>query len=146
MDVLTHILKKCALHQEFKFHYRCDKLRIMSLCFADGLMIFVEGDINFAIYSCLEEFSCISGMKLNPDKSTMFLGNVDDDTKLQLLSIFRISIGSLPVRYLGVPLVSTQLKLRDCTQLVEKIKSKFYNWTNKFLSCAGRLVLIKSMV
>ncbi|GJX31051.1 hypothetical protein Tco_0240906 [Tanacetum coccineum] len=53
---------------------------------------------------------------------------------------------ALPVRYLGVPLISTRLIYRDCKILVEKLKSRVNDWRNKFLSLVGRLQLIWSVL
>ncbi|GJW87688.1 hypothetical protein Tco_0163028 [Tanacetum coccineum] len=53
--------------------------------------------------------------------------------------------GAFPVRYLGVPLISTRLIYRDCKTLGEKLESKVNDWRNKFLSFAGHLQLIWSV-
>ncbi|XP_022040699.1 uncharacterized protein LOC110943257 [Helianthus annuus] len=48
--------------------------------------------------------------------------------------------GALPVRYLGVPLISSKLSYKDCKVLVEKMEKKIDNWTTKSLSFAARIV------
>ncbi|GJS24837.1 hypothetical protein Tco_0453469 [Tanacetum coccineum] len=53
---------------------------------------------------------------------------------------------ALPVRYLGVPLISTRLIYQDCKILVEKLKISVNDWRNKFLSLVGRLQLIWSVL
>nr|XP_043619783.1 uncharacterized protein LOC122591588 [Erigeron canadensis] len=50
--------------------------------------------------------------------------------------------GTLPVRYLGVPLISTKLVYKDCKILIEKMDKRIIDWRNKSLSFAGRLQLI----
>jgi len=54
--------------------------------------------------------------------------------------------GSLPVKYLGVPLVSSRLLYKDCKVLIEKPEGKILNWRNMMLSFAGRLQLIVSVL
>ncbi|KAJ0711325.1 hypothetical protein HanOQP8_Chr09g0322591 [Helianthus annuus] len=54
--------------------------------------------------------------------------------------------GSLPVRYLGVPLISSRLTIRDCKVLVERMERRIDNWLSKSLSFAGRLQLINSVL
>ena len=53
-------------------------------------------------------------------------------------------LGTLPVRYLGVPLATR--KLRDCATLVEKITARITCWSSRHLSYAGRLQLIKAVL
>ncbi|CAH1430020.1 unnamed protein product [Lactuca virosa] len=50
------------------------------------------------------------------------------------------------MRYLGIPLISTRLFVRDCKRLVDKVRSRISDWRNKFLSYAGRLQLISSVL
>nr|GEW62149.1 hypothetical protein [Tanacetum cinerariifolium] len=54
--------------------------------------------------------------------------------------------GSLSVKYLGVPLVSSRLVYRDCKELIEKVESRINDWKNKSLSKAGRLQLVQSVI
>ena len=54
--------------------------------------------------------------------------------------------GTLPVRYLGVPLISSRLLYRDCKVLVEKLEERVNNWRNKSLSLAGRKQLVRSVL
>lgn len=53
-----------------------------------------------------------------------------------------LQVGKLPVKYLGVPLITKRLGLNECKQLVDKVKTKVGDWKNKFLSYAGRLQLV----
>lgn len=54
--------------------------------------------------------------------------------------------GSLPIKYLGVPLISLILIHRDCKVLVERVKNRIADWKNKSLSFAGRLQLVISVL
>ncbi|GJV38765.1 hypothetical protein Tco_1417205 [Tanacetum coccineum] len=54
--------------------------------------------------------------------------------------------GKLLVKYLGVPLVSSRLKIRDCLELVDKVSLRIQDWKNKSLSMAGRLQLIQAVL
>ncbi|GKD60252.1 hypothetical protein Tco_1297761, partial [Tanacetum coccineum] len=56
--------------------------------------------------------------------------------KLDILNVLPFEEGKLPVKYFGVPLVSSRLIYRDCKELVETVKSKINDWKNKFLSFA----------
>jgi DNA integrity scanning protein DisA with diadenylate cyclase activity len=54
--------------------------------------------------------------------------------------------GKLPVRYLGVPLISNKLSSWDCEALLENISSRSNSWMAKHLSFAGRLQLLSSVL
>ncbi|GJV43032.1 hypothetical protein Tco_1427568 [Tanacetum coccineum] len=57
----------------------------------------------------------------------------------QLESLDEIKMERLPVKYLGVPFISSRLLNKDCKILVEKVKNRIWDWKNKSLSFAGRL-------
>ncbi|GJX08969.1 hypothetical protein Tco_0198828 [Tanacetum coccineum] len=69
---------------------------------------------------------------------------------MESLEEFKLTSGlvpsELPVKYLGVPLISSRLLIRDCKVLVEKAKNRIGDWKNKSISFAGRLQLCKSVV
>nr|GEY45699.1 hypothetical protein [Tanacetum cinerariifolium] len=52
----------------------------------------------------------------------------------------------LPVKYLGVPLISSRLLNKYCKILVEKVQNRIGDWKNKSLSFAGRLQLCQSVI
>jgi hypothetical protein len=63
-----------------------------------------------------------------------------------LLECLGMKEGKLPVRYLGVPLISNKLSSLDCEALLEKISSQINSWMAKHLSFAGRLQLLSSVL
>lgn len=103
----------------FQFHWRCKKEKISHLCFADDLIIFCKGEVASVsvVAKCLSLFKAMSGLAPNPDKSHLFTCGVARNVKLQMLSILGYKGGSLPVRYLGVPLVSTIPGLKKLTEM-----------------------------
>lgn len=50
----------------------------------------------------------------------------------------------LPVKYLGLPLLSTRLSHIDCLPLVKKVSSRIQGWREKFISYAGWLHLVNA--
>jgi len=52
----------------------------------------------------------------------------------------------LPIKYLGVPLLSSRLKVVYCKGFVDRITSKVQHWTCRTLSYAGRIQLINSVL
>nr|GFC77644.1 hypothetical protein [Tanacetum cinerariifolium] len=52
----------------------------------------------------------------------------------------------LPVKYMGVPLVSSRLVYKDCRESIEKVCGRVMDWKNKSLSAAGLLKKGKAKV
>ncbi|XP_022040049.1 uncharacterized protein LOC110942583 [Helianthus annuus] len=139
MEVLTLILQKQVLiSNDFSFHSKCEKQRIINLCFADDLFLFARGDNRSAktIMEALNMFKNMLGLVSSMVKSTVFFSNVTEEVKQCILDIMPFEEGSLPVRYLGVPLLSTRLQYKDCKQLVKRMKSRITDWKTKCLSFA----------
>ncbi|KAJ9549981.1 hypothetical protein OSB04_022524 [Centaurea solstitialis] len=86
--------------------------------------------------------SDVFGLKPSMDKSTSYLGDVVRHNRLEILKILLFKLGSLPVKYLGVPQISTKLFHNDCLGLIDKVRKRIMDWKNKWLSFAGRLQLI----
>ena len=55
-------------------------------------------------------------------------------------------MGDLPVRYLGLSLMTQAMQKQDYMPLIEKIRGRITSWKSQFLSYAGRLQLIKSIL
>ncbi|KAL0290461.1 UNVERIFIED_CONTAM: hypothetical protein Sradi_7049300 [Sesamum radiatum] len=54
--------------------------------------------------------------------------------------------GSLPIKYLGLPLTSSRLKVADCQPLIDRLNGRLAGWNHLNLSLAGRTQLIKSVL
>nr|XP_043625578.1 uncharacterized protein LOC122597003 [Erigeron canadensis] len=149
MEILTLILKRNVHNSaSFSFHHYCQELQVINLCFADDLFIFMRGTVDSArvIIDSLDEFRMVSGLSASMPKSTAYFCNVLHAVKSVILSILPFEEGQLPVKYLGVPLVSSRLVVRDCKLLVDKVQKRVNDWRNKFLSFAGRVQLINSVL
>ncbi|GJV28501.1 hypothetical protein Tco_1384949 [Tanacetum coccineum] len=114
----------------------------------DDLFLFAHGDASSArvIMDGLEEFKNVFGLTPSLSKSTAYFCNVLNHVKAAILAIMPFEEGRLLVKYLGVPLVPSRLLYRDCTELVEKVKKRIFDWKNKFLSLAGRAQLVRSVL
>ena len=62
------------------------------------------------------------------------------------LLVSPFATGNLPVRYLGLPLLTKRMTVNDYMPLVEKIRKRMKSWTGRFLSYGGRLQLISSVI
>ncbi|GKA37485.1 copia protein [Tanacetum coccineum] len=116
MEMLTLILqRKIRNNDSFEYHHGCKELQLVNLCFADDFMIFCNGDpISVGlIKDALNEFSEIFRMFPNLNKSTLFFGSLKDADKEQIKDVMHFNEGMLPLKYLGVPLITKRLGVRD---------------------------------
>jgi hypothetical protein len=148
MEILSGLFRKMSADQNFKFHWRCKKDKISHLCFTDDLMIFSKRDVNSIrmIKNVLTEFQDLSGLYRNPNKSSIFLSGLLDAEKEQIIHILGFREGELPMKCLGVPLISSRLKAFYCKGLVDRLTTKVRHWTCRTLSYAGRVQLINSVL
>lgn len=148
MEVLTACLKSATSVGDFSYHWRAKAAGVSHLIFADDLFLFCKGDIPSvkALMRGVEIFSLASGLHFNPDKCLYFFGNVPHDVQQYTLRSTGFSCGSLPIKYLGLPLVSGKVSSRDCTDLISRLSRNIETWTSKFLNQAGRIQLISSFV
>jgi hypothetical protein len=139
MEVFSKIMADhTGVDSGFKFHPRCLKQKLTHLCFTDDLLIFSEASVKSIsiIKDALIEFEELSGLKANPSKSFLFCSGVSERTKLLLLGDLNMNEGHFPIRYLGVPLISTKLSIADCVALKDRITSKIDYWISRNLSYA----------
>lgn len=131
----------------FQFHPKCEQLQVSHICFADDLFLSATANCDSArvLKRSLDEFGCISGLTPNLQKSSIFITGVDVGIKTEICGIMGMEVQSLPVKYLGVPLISTRLKVSDSDDLKNRILRKILSWRTRFLSYAGRIQLIISV-
>nr|XP_016488833.1 PREDICTED: uncharacterized protein LOC107808781 [Nicotiana tabacum] len=123
MDYLTRGLSKMSELLDFHFHPMCKAYKLTHLIFADDLMLFCKekvASIN-RMMEVLNHFSAVSGLLANLDKSNIFLAEMDEDHKQEILNCTGFSLGSLPIRNLGLPLFSKKWSIVECHALVDKI-------------------------
>ena len=85
---------------------------IISLQYADDTIIFSDCEESHLrnLKSCLCLFEQISGMRINFYKSEVVPMNLDPVQVHEISHIFGWPVGSLPMKYLGVPLHFDKLR------------------------------------
>lgn len=123
------------------YHPMCKEIVLTHLSFADDVMIFMDGHATSleGVMNVLETFGCISGLKLNAEKSSMFIGGKTNDAFNRANITYGLPIAQLPIRYLGLPLTTKAMTRLDYEPLIDRIRGRFLSWDNKSLSFAGRL-------
>ena len=98
------------------------------------------------IRKALDTYLKASGQRINEDKSSIYFFNTPQLIQNRIARILRFQIGSLPLMYLGVP-VFLGAQRRDYWQgILDKFRSKVSHWTHRWLSSAGRVILLKTVV
>jgi hypothetical protein len=118
---------------------------VISLQYADDTLLFLKDDLHMAnnlkwILLCYEQ---MIGMRINFDKSDLLTIGLEDSRINAYAKIFYCKKGDFPIKYLGVPLHFSKLRKEDLQPIVDKIISRIAGWKGRFLSYAGRLILLK---
>lgn len=110
------------------------------MIFADGTAESVE-----CIAATMEDFALWSGLRMNKNKTELYTAGLNIE-EAEAISILGFTIGSMPIRYLGLPLMYRKLRLPDYKPLIDKISSNFNCWSARALSFAGRRQLLSSVI
>lgn len=71
---------------------------------------------------------------------------MSDEQAKEISAIAEFQRGELPVRYLGLPLITKKLAHADCLPLVDRVVVRIQTWRGKLPSYAGRLQLVKAVL
>ncbi|KAL0355414.1 UNVERIFIED_CONTAM: hypothetical protein Sradi_3988300 [Sesamum radiatum] len=149
MEVLCMILQQ-IIGQEtaFKYHWHCVELSLFQLGFVDDLLLIYEAhDPSIAVFQRgVELFATLSRLHVNPAKSQLILSKAAHHDRTRLLATLGFQEGQLPVKYLGLPLISSCLSLAICKPLLDKIDRCIQGWGRISLSFTAWVQLIKSVL
>lgn len=81
-------------------------------------------------------------------KICIYVAGISNMLREEILTILKFSLGSMPFKYLGVPMASRKINVnvQQCMPLVDKITTKVKYWISRFLSYRGRVQLIKNVL
>ncbi|XP_074314321.1 uncharacterized protein LOC141649534 [Silene latifolia] len=126
MEYLSRLMDFATRKWYFRYHPMCKSLRLTHLLFADDLLMFSKGDVQsiMLILRVLATFSGSSGLKVNAAKSKVVFNGVSESLKHDITQISGFQEGTLPFKYLGIPIQPGRLTKADCNVLLDKIVSK----------------------
>ena len=83
--------------------------------FADDLFLISAGTTQSfcLVKDTIAKFGSLFGLKPNLHKSSMHVTSVSDEVGQRLCNILEMPRGELPVKYLGLPLISTKPNCKD---------------------------------
>ncbi|XP_074300223.1 uncharacterized protein LOC141631456 [Silene latifolia] len=148
MEYLSRILGVVAQQDSFKFHPLCAPLRLNHLLIEDDLLLFCKGtDVSIMwMLRAFSTFSAASGLTHNKAKSEMYFNGVPTSKIDPILQVSGFHRGSLPFKYLGVPISSKRLSKNEGYKLAERIVARIRGWGAKHLSYTGRLTLVNAVL
>ena len=117
----------------------------LNLLFADDTLVFCDANIDqmLILRMVLIWFEAVSGLKVNLGMSELVgvgaVHNID-----LLVAVLGCKQGSLPVKYLGLPLGAKFKDKSIWNPILEKMERKLAGWKKLYLSKGGRVTLIKS--
>ncbi|XP_057840916.1 uncharacterized protein LOC131050447 [Cryptomeria japonica] len=116
--------------------------------FVDDTCLFGVASMHEAsvIKKVLDRFTWATGQEINWLKSEIFFFHTECWSQRAIARLFGIMIGQLPGKFLGMPLFAGAGKTDIWKGLLDGCKAKMEGWKSKWLSLAGRILMLKSVV
>lgn len=119
------------------------------LFYADDILIFMEVSRRNGrnIKRLLKDYGKVSGQIYSPSKSSIFYSPRTSTAMVNYIKrCTAISTGSLPFKYLGVPIFLGTPKVQYLAPIADSVINIFSRWHGNTLSLAGRCCLISSVI
>ncbi|XP_050232971.1 uncharacterized protein LOC126681477 [Mercurialis annua] len=136
-DFLEEMLLNLNFPRRF-IHWVMRSVRTPTYSVAINGSLFDNTSVSY-MKEALLHLQSVSGLKVNNEKSSIFFSNVSAHNRVNFLNIMDFAEGKLPVKYLGMPLISRRLTKTDSQVLIQRVTSRISSWNFKFLSFAGSM-------
>jgi hypothetical protein len=70
----------------------------------------------------------VSGLKINFEKSEVLMISTDSGKTIKYSDMYNCAVGQWPIKYLGVPVAGSRLRIKDWIKLVERVLKKLDGW------------------
>ncbi|XP_058776202.1 uncharacterized protein LOC131650515 [Vicia villosa] len=148
-DVLSGLLKKEAQSKNIHGISVARKaLVITHLFFADDSLLFARANNKEAgqILEILQRYQCSSGQMVNLEKSEVsFSRNVCEADANSIRTRMGVKTVANHSKYLGLPVVFGRSKIEVFGMVIDRVWKNLKGWKERFLSRAGKEVLIKAV-
>ena len=144
--VLVRQVVKSNLLSGIKFGRKEVELSILQ--FADDSLFLCEDTYNnvLTLKAILRGFELASGLKINFHKSKLVGINVPRNNVVCYTKTLNCAQMGIPFTYLGLEVGGNPRKKIFWEPVLNKLKSRLNVWKGRFLSMAGRICLIKSVI
>ena len=150
MEYLSHLIEqKCMEGAWVPLKASWDNLGFSHFLFADDIILFskVGNDACGAVSEVLSKFCLKLGQKVSLDKSRIYFSpNFKEEERVEACDLLGIQEARTIGKYLGFPLRHRGANNRQYNFVVDKVMHILSGWKAKFLSSAGKAVLIKSVM
>lgn len=119
---------------------------VTHLQYADDTIILIQntelGLINLKfILLC---FEAMSGLKINFSKSEILPMGCAEPEARRIATMMNCSLGSFPIKYLGIPISPSSISSKDLAPVVLKVGNRVMPWRGLHHSPAAKICLINS--
>jgi hypothetical protein len=150
MEGLCLLLKKAQLDGDITGVKISRTQKILNILFVDDVLIMTKSCLREwkAIESILSIFFHVSGLCINPLKSTFHYSSLSEVDLLSLNAIFPYKFVDISegFRYLGFFLKPTDYRFVDWLWILHKYEKRIGLWCYRWLSLGGRYILVKSVL
>ncbi|KAI3800096.1 hypothetical protein L1987_35404 [Smallanthus sonchifolius] len=121
---------------------------VSHLCYADDVIFLGPwSERNLVnLNRLLRCFQLVTGLKVNPVKSSLFGVGVDDSDVARVAKGFNCKVGKFPFIYLGLPIGANMKRVKHWSPVIDRFNKRLSSWKAKSLSFAGRVTLAKAVL
>lgn len=122
---------------------------INHLLFTDDTIFFCKANLKNAqiLLNILSTYESVSGQLINAQKSAVsFLLKTNQERRIQIKQVLGIEKDGGFGKYLRLPEQFGRKKRVLFSNIVDKIKHKSICWSTKFLSRAGKLIMLRTVI
>jgi len=125
-----------------------EEVDLSILQFADDTLFLCEESHSnvVTVKAILRGFELASGLKINFHKSKIAGVNVERNAMAKYAKTLNCDQMGIPFKYLGVEVGGNPRKSKFWEPVLTKLKARLNVWKGRFLSLAGRICLIKSII
>jgi hypothetical protein len=92
----------------------------------------------FLLY-CFENMSML---KINYEKSEIFVLGSSVEEEQRVVEILNCNIGKVPLKYLGVMVDNNHMTIFDLSYIYQKVEKRVSTWQSVGLSSGGKMMLV----